>query len=78
MRLHVGDYVAEVHAPGGADATIAGAEPGQLFDGGGSLDLLGGVTGDGLLGGILGYSADLGGIDLGQTLDLGNTLDNVT
>ena len=74
-----GDYVAEAHAPGIADATVGGAELGQLLDGVGTLGSLGDVTGDGgLLGGVLGDTASIGGIDLGQTLDLGNTLDNVT
>ena len=73
------DYLAEAHAPDVADATVGGAELGQLLDGAGSLGSLGDVTGDGgLLDGILGDTANIGGIDLGQTLDLGNTLDNVT
>ena len=37
------------------------------------------MTGDGgVLDGVIGDTANIGGIDLGQTLDLGNTLDNVT
>ena len=74
-----GDYIAEAHAPDIADATVGGAELGQLLDGVGTLGSLGDVTGDGgLLGGVLGDTAGIGGIDLGQTLNLGHTLDNVT
>ena len=62
------DYVAEAPAPGVADATVGGAESGQLLDGVGSLGSLGDVTGDGgLLGGDLGVTACIGGIDLADT-----------
>ncbi len=69
-----GEYVAEAHAPGTLDATVGGAELGNLLGGaelGGILDggLVGG--GDGLLGDALsvGSVGDIGGLDLGHTLD---------
>lgn len=68
-----GEYVAEAHAPGTLDATVGGAELGNLVGGaelGGILDggLLGG---DGLLGDALnvGSIGDIGGLDIGHTLD---------
>lgn len=66
-----GDYAAEAHVPGALDATVGGAELGNLVGGPelGGIDLpLGG--GD-LLGDVLqiGSGGDLAGLDLGHTLD---------
>lgn len=66
-----GEYAAEAHVPGALDATVGGAELGNLTGGLelGGIDLpLGG--GD-LLGDVLqiGSGADLAGLDIGHTLD---------
>jgi hypothetical protein len=64
-----GQNLAEAHAPGIADATVGGAELGNLV---GGVDL-GGIGGDlpvdvgGLTGDLV--NLDVGGLDIGQTLD---------
>lgn len=70
-----GDYIAEAHAPGTLDATVGGAELGNLIGGAELGGLLGGLDvpldGGGLLGDFLnvGSGGDLAGLDLGHTLD---------
>lgn len=74
-----GDYVAEAHAPGIADATVGGAELGNLTSGAELGSILGGadlpIDGGGLLGDVLhiGSGGDIGGLDLGHLLDTGAT-----
>lgn len=74
-----GDYVAEAHAPGTLDATVGGAELGNLVGGAELGGLLGGldlpIDGGGLLGDVL--SVGSGGGDVAG-LDLGHTLDSIT
>lgn len=70
-----GEYVAEAHAPGTLDATVGGAELGNLVGGADLGGVLGGgellPTGGDLLGDLLhvGSGGDIAGLDLGHTLD---------
>ncbi|MTD94101.1 hypothetical protein GIW81_07085 [Hyphomicrobium sp. xq] len=65
-----GDNLAEAHAPGVADATVGGAELGNILGGAELGGLLGGADLPLDLGGLTGdLNIDVAGLDIGQALD---------
>jgi hypothetical protein len=66
-----GDNIAEANAPGVADATVGGAELGNILGGAELGGLLGGADLPLDVGGLAGgpIDIDVGGLDIGQTLD---------